>query len=89
MGHRAHLKPAGKDIMPAPRRSHVRQQRGAGISSSSSAVEEASWWADPEVRRRRRVAGYKWYTVESKVKASFRKGIRWIKTRCSELVHGR
>eukprot|EP00262_Sarcandra_glabra_P010908 TRINITY_DN2654_c0_g1_i2.p1 TRINITY_DN2654_c0_g1~~TRINITY_DN2654_c0_g1_i2.p1 ORF type:complete len:106 (+),score=0.76 TRINITY_DN2654_c0_g1_i2:204-521(+) len=43
---------------------------------------------DPEMKRRKRVAGYKVYAVEGKVKASFRKGFRWIKEKCSELVHG-
>ncbi|PKA58383.1 hypothetical protein AXF42_Ash013889 [Apostasia shenzhenica] len=45
--------------------------------------------SDPEMKRRRRVAGYKIYTMEGKVKASLRKGLRWIKGKCSELVHGR
>nr|CAB3492570.1 unnamed protein product [Digitaria exilis] len=47
----------------------------------------SSWWSgDPEAKRRRRVAGYKAYAVEARVKASLRKGFRWIKDRCTGLV---
>ncbi|WOL10295.1 hypothetical protein Cni_G19050 [Canna indica] len=50
----------------------------------------ASVWCfgDPEMKRRRRVMKYKKYAVEGKLKASLRKGFRWIKVKCSELVHG-
>uniref|UniRef100_A0A0D9X369 DUF3511 domain-containing protein n=1 Tax=Leersia perrieri TaxID=77586 RepID=A0A0D9X369_9ORYZ len=43
--------------------------------------------SDPEMKRRRRVAGYKSYAVEGKVKASIRRGLRWIKAKCSHIVH--
>lgn len=48
----------------------------------------ASAWClgDPEMKRRRRVAGYKAYAVEGKVKASIRRGLRWIKAKCSHIV---
>uniref|UniRef100_A0A1D1YDM2 Uncharacterized protein C11orf95 n=1 Tax=Anthurium amnicola TaxID=1678845 RepID=A0A1D1YDM2_9ARAE len=45
-------------------------------------------FSDPEMKRRRRVASYKAYAVEGKVKSSLRRGFRWIKRKCSELVHG-
>ncbi|KAF0902211.1 hypothetical protein E2562_014450 [Oryza meyeriana var. granulata] len=49
----------------------------------------SSWcFSDPEMKRRRRVASYKAYSVEGKVKASLRRGFRWIKAKCSELIHG-
>ncbi|KAG8096297.1 hypothetical protein GUJ93_ZPchr0013g35545 [Zizania palustris] len=49
----------------------------------------SAWcFSDPEMKRRRRVASYKAYSVEGKVKASLRRGFRWIKTKCSELIHG-
>ncbi|GJN22774.1 hypothetical protein PR202_gb10370 [Eleusine coracana subsp. coracana] len=60
-----------------------------GATGSSSSL---SWWSgggDPEAKRRRRVAGYKAYAVEARVKASLRKGFRWIKDRCTNLVHHR
>ncbi|XP_052186976.1 uncharacterized protein LOC127797855 [Diospyros lotus] len=43
---------------------------------------------DPEMKRRRRIARYKVYSVEGRVKACVRKGLRWIKNKCSEIVHG-
>uniref|UniRef100_A0A0E0GVZ2 DUF3511 domain-containing protein n=1 Tax=Oryza nivara TaxID=4536 RepID=A0A0E0GVZ2_ORYNI len=47
--------------------------------ASSSATP---WWSgDPEAKRRRRVAAYKAYAVEARVKASLRRGFRWIKDR--------
>ncbi|KAJ4775899.1 hypothetical protein LUZ62_060156 [Rhynchospora pubera] len=49
----------------------------------------SAWcFSDPEMKRKRRVASYKAYSVEGKVKASLKKGIRWIKYKCSELIHG-
>ena len=39
---------------------------------------------DPELKRKKRVAGYKVYAVEGKVKGSVRKGFRWIK----DIVYG-
>lgn len=49
-------------------------------------VPGAWWLSDPEMKRRRRVAGYKSYAVEGKVKASIRRGLRWIKAKCSHIV---
>ncbi|KAL6649786.1 hypothetical protein ACP70R_014010 [Stipagrostis hirtigluma subsp. patula] len=55
---------------------------GGGVGSSA-------WcFSDPEMKRRRRVASYKAYSVEGKVKSSLRRGFRWIKAKCSELIHG-
>uniref|UniRef100_A0A0E0KCP1 DUF3511 domain-containing protein n=1 Tax=Oryza punctata TaxID=4537 RepID=A0A0E0KCP1_ORYPU len=49
----------------------------------------SAWcFSDPEMKRRRRVASYKAYSVEGKVKSSLRRGFRWIKAKCSELIHG-
>ncbi|XP_068663073.1 uncharacterized protein [Aristolochia californica] len=72
----------------------------AYVSSSTRSSDTASHrvklktsskgWSfnDPEMKRRKRVAAYKVYSMEGKMKASFRKGIRWIKVKCSDLVHG-
>ncbi|XWS26666.1 hypothetical protein CRYUN_Cryun26dG0050100 [Craigia yunnanensis] len=38
---------------------------------------------DPELQRKNRVASYKVYTVEGKVKGSFKKSFRWLKDRNS------
>ncbi|RCV23663.1 hypothetical protein SEVIR_5G023733v4 [Setaria viridis] len=43
-------------------------------------------FGDPEMKRRRRVAGYKVYAVEGKVKASIRRGLRWFKRKCSGIL---
>lgn len=68
----------GVQVQP-PASSH-----GGGGGSDGRAL---SWWSgDPEAKRRRRVAGYKSYAVEARVKASIRKGFRWIKDRCTGLV---
>jgi hypothetical protein len=40
------------------------------------------------MKRRRRVASYKAYSVEGKMKASLRRGLRWFKGKCSEIFHG-
>jgi hypothetical protein len=49
-----------------------------------------SWWSsgDPEVKRRRRVAGYKAYAVEARVKASLGKGsdYRFLLTLSSDIT---
>ncbi|KAG8375691.1 hypothetical protein BUALT_Bualt10G0126700 [Buddleja alternifolia] len=41
---------------------------------------------DPEFQRKRRVASYKAYSVEGKVKGSFRKSFRWLKHRFSRVL---
>lgn len=48
-----------------------------------------SWsLTDPELLRKKRVASYKVYSVEGKVKGSFRKSFRWIKERYTRVVYG-
>nr|KYP74219.1 hypothetical protein KK1_006889 [Cajanus cajan] len=72
------------------------QSHAAAISSEvtrasqSGAATAAKPWSfgDPETKRRKRIARYKVYAVEGKVKASLRNGIRWIKDTCSRIVHG-
>ncbi|KAF5741544.1 hypothetical protein HS088_TW10G00544 [Tripterygium wilfordii] len=52
-------------------------------------VASKPWgFGDPEMKRKKRIAKYKVYTVEGNVKASFNKGLRWIKNQCSKLVRG-
>ncbi|XP_056176872.1 uncharacterized protein LOC115671241 [Syzygium oleosum] len=66
----------GRDFKP---------KRGKSASGSAS----NSWGiADPELQRKRRVASYKMYGVEGKVKGSFRKSFRWLKDRYSQVVYG-
>ncbi|KAL3824469.1 hypothetical protein ACJIZ3_020498 [Penstemon smallii] len=57
-------------------------------SSSSSSSKNWNFQMDPELQRKKRVASYKAYTVENKMKGSFRKSFRWIKNTCNQVVHG-
>lgn len=55
----------------------------------ATAAAAKPWgFGDPEMKRRKRIAKYKVYTVEGRVKASIRNGLRWIKNKCSEIIHG-
>ena len=85
-----------------PRRIDVINGRANGITRSQPQQEELryrevrvkkttsskAWLDDPDVKRRQRVAKYKLYAVEGKVKSSFKKGMRWIKRKCSRIIHG-
>ncbi|KAK1677765.1 hypothetical protein QYE76_038613 [Lolium multiflorum] len=54
------------------------------VAGSSS----VAWFVgdQAEMKRRGRVASYKAYAVEGKVKASIRRGLRWIKAKCSHIA---
>ncbi|OVA08411.1 Protein of unknown function DUF3511 [Macleaya cordata] len=57
----------------------------AKSSGSSSKI----WcFNDPELQRKKRVASYKVYSVEGKMKGTFRKSFRWIKERYTKVVYG-
>ncbi|KZV51859.1 hypothetical protein F511_06902 [Dorcoceras hygrometricum] len=48
-----------------------------------------SWsFKDPEFQRKKRVASYKVYAVEGRVKGSFTKSYRWLKDRYTQVVYG-
>ncbi|PIN02087.1 hypothetical protein CDL12_25404 [Handroanthus impetiginosus] len=58
-----------------------------GKSTSGSTLK--SWsFNDPEFQRKRRVASYKVYSVEGKVKGSIRKSFRWLKNRYTQVLYG-
>ncbi|KAK4257801.1 hypothetical protein QN277_007339 [Acacia crassicarpa] len=60
-------------------------KKGKSTNSSSS----KSWsFSDPELQRKKRVASYKVYTVEGKLKGSFRKSFKWLKDRYTRVVYG-
>ncbi|KAK2406445.1 hypothetical protein P8452_68756 [Trifolium repens] len=45
-----------------------------------------SWsFSDPELQRKKRVAGYKVYDVEGKMKGSLKKSLKWIKNTCNKI----
>ncbi|KAL6339671.1 hypothetical protein AAG906_034756 [Vitis piasezkii] len=72
--------PHSPDLRPVP-------PRGESVNHGSSAAKP--WdFGDPDMRRRKRIAKYKVYTVEGKVKSSLRKGLRWFKNKCHEIIHG-
>lgn len=56
--------------------------------SASSSSKSWSFNMDPELQRKKRVAGYKAYGVEGKMKSSLRKSFRWMKDTCNHVVHG-
>jgi hypothetical protein len=44
--------------------------------------------AEAELQRKKRLAAYKVYDVEGKVKGSVRRSVKWIKGKCSRAVYG-
>lgn len=65
--------------------SDVKFKKGKSTIGSTS----KRWsFNDPELQRKRRVASYKVYAVEGKVKGSLKKSFRWIKERCGRVVNG-
>ncbi|KAL0407683.1 UNVERIFIED_CONTAM: hypothetical protein Sradi_1702700 [Sesamum radiatum] len=60
-------------------------KKGKSTGGSTS----KSWnFTDPEFQRKKRVASYKVYSVEGKVKGTFRKSFRWLKDRYTQVVYG-
>ncbi|XP_065864153.1 uncharacterized protein [Euphorbia lathyris] len=52
-------------------------------------TSSAPWgFTDPEMKRKKRIAKYKVYTVEGKMKTTLRNGLRWIKNKCSQMING-
>ncbi|KAF3795183.1 hypothetical protein EJ110_NYTH05001 [Nymphaea thermarum] len=66
----------------------VGEKAGKRRKKGGSSLMKSWAFNDPEMKRRRRVASYKVYAIKGKVKASLRKGIRWIKSKCSKLIRG-
>ncbi|GMH13737.1 hypothetical protein Nepgr_015578 [Nepenthes gracilis] len=56
--------------------------------STNGSISQAWCFSDPELQRKKRVASYKVYTVEGRMKGSFKKSFRWLKDRYSQMVHG-
>ncbi|XP_028795044.1 uncharacterized protein LOC114762149 [Neltuma alba] len=48
-----------------------------------------SWsFSDPEVQRKKRVASYRVYDMEGKMKGSLRKSFRWVKNSYNHVIYG-
>ena len=67
----------------------------ASSSSSSSATgPKAKMWgggfgsAPTELRRKRRLVGYRVYGVEGNMKVSLKNSVRWLKGKCTKVVDG-
>ncbi|KAL3535588.1 hypothetical protein ACH5RR_004049 [Cinchona calisaya] len=56
--------------------------------STNGSISKSWSFNDPELQRKKRVASYKVYAVEGKVKGSFKKSFRWLKDRCTQVVYG-
>ncbi|CAN6441579.1 unnamed protein product [Victoria cruziana] len=69
---------------PYPREMKVKKMKNNGSASS------VKGWSlnDPELQRKKRVASYKVYSVEGKVKGSLRKSFRWLKDRYTQIMYG-
>ncbi|KDP40744.1 hypothetical protein JCGZ_24743 [Jatropha curcas] len=60
-----------------------------GKSNNNIGSSSKSWsFKDPELQRKKRVASYKVYAVEGKMKGSLRKSFRWIKDTYTQVVYG-
>ena len=53
-----------------------------------SSYKSTSWFNSREWKRKKRVAKYKLYAVEGKVKSSWKNGFRWFKHTCRKIVNG-
>ncbi|XP_043703580.1 uncharacterized protein LOC122653710 [Telopea speciosissima] len=60
------------------------------IKKVKSTVGSSIGWSfnDPELQRKKRVASYKVYSVEGKMKGSLRKSFKWLKDRYTQVVYG-
>lgn len=61
---------------------------GKGTGGGGGGGGSAWCFSDPEMKRRKRVASYKAYSAEGKLKSKVKRGWSWIKSRCRELVNG-
>uniref|UniRef100_A0A7N0VDB5 Uncharacterized protein n=1 Tax=Kalanchoe fedtschenkoi TaxID=63787 RepID=A0A7N0VDB5_KALFE len=67
-----------------PRDFSLEMTKGKPASSSAK-----NWgFGDPEFQRKKRVASYKVYAVEGRVKGSFRHSFRWLKDKYTKVVYG-
>ncbi|KAK9049848.1 hypothetical protein SSX86_031181 [Deinandra increscens subsp. villosa] len=67
-----------------------RDQNQTKVNSKSTNGSMSKNWSfsDPELQRKKRVASYKAYTMEGKVKGSIKKSLRWIKGKYLQMAYG-
>ncbi|KAL1212060.1 hypothetical protein V5N11_028269 [Cardamine amara subsp. amara] len=58
---------------------HTKIKKSKSVPNADRAASRSWSFSDPESRRKRRVAGYKVYSVEQKMKGSLRKSFKWFK----------
>ncbi|KAL4302146.1 hypothetical protein GQ457_10G001880 [Hibiscus cannabinus] len=59
------------------------------FGSSSSSCSRSTWsFGDPEFKRKKRVAAYKMYGAETKVKGSLGRTFRWLRDKYTQVVYG-
>ncbi|MQL80224.1 hypothetical protein Taro_012679 [Colocasia esculenta] len=63
-------------------------KRGKSVSATSSSSKGLWGFKDPELQRKKRIAGYKMYTVEGRMKISVTRSFRWLKDRYTQMVYG-
>lgn len=81
---------AGPHMQPPYMGTHefkISKGKRSGGGGGTSYLKALSF-NDPELQRKKRVAGYKVYTVEGKVKGSIRKSFKWIKDTYTQVVYG-
>ncbi|MQL69209.1 hypothetical protein Taro_001492 [Colocasia esculenta] len=72
-----------------PKEIKFNKGKGSGYGGSSSSSSKGGWsFKDPELQRKKRVASYKVYAVEGKMKGTLRKSFKWLKDRYSQVVYG-
>ncbi|KAG2275556.1 hypothetical protein Bca52824_058111 [Brassica carinata] len=54
-------------------------KKSKSVPNGDGAASRSWSFSDPESRRKRRVAGYKVYSVKQKMKGSIRKCFKWFK----------
>lgn len=57
-------------------------------SKSKAMSRSTSWFADPETKRRKRVAKYKLVSMEGKAKQTVRNSFRWLKAKYIAVRYG-
>ncbi|KAL2941155.1 E3 ubiquitin-protein ligase makorin [Bienertia sinuspersici] len=79
--------PKGKNVRKTKRKT---SSSSAPTSSNSTSLvfSVKTWYNNPEQKRKRRMAKYKIYSIEGKVKNTFKKGYCWFKRKCFYIIHG-
>ncbi|KAK6242972.1 hypothetical protein QUC31_009381 [Theobroma cacao] len=75
--------PPALDPSPFDRKQNAKKKR-----KEESRTTSKSWWNEPKMKRKRRLAKYKMFALEGKLKESLKKGSRWIKKKYCKIVHG-